>query len=227
MAVTKARSNAVAKAAKGDLTVGSATNASTVVSVGTDGQVLTADAASTGGVKWAAASSGGANWTLLNSGGTTLSGSSVTISGISNANQIWFLIRGLTYANSFQNLNVRLNGDSGANYQDARIFNNLLDGPYSAGGAGGAVAAFGANQIRLNTQSPSTTSNVVNAYGMFSGCSTSGVKVFTGASAYNGGTNGTQNINTGYWSSSSSVTSINFSTGDTFTAGTVFVYTTA
>lgn len=64
MAVTKARSNAVAKAAKGDLTVGTGTNASGVVAVGTNGQVLTADSTAATGIKWAAAA-GGANAVYL------------------------------------------------------------------------------------------------------------------------------------------------------------------
>ena len=38
--------------AKGDLLAGAASGVATAVPVGTDGQVLTADAASTGGVKW-------------------------------------------------------------------------------------------------------------------------------------------------------------------------------
>lgn len=44
--------------AKGDLVVGTADNTATRKAVGSDGQVLTADAASTGGIKWAAPSGG-------------------------------------------------------------------------------------------------------------------------------------------------------------------------
>ena len=58
MAVTKARSNAVAKAAKGDLSVGSGTNASSILAVGTDAQILVADSTASTGLKWATASSG-------------------------------------------------------------------------------------------------------------------------------------------------------------------------
>ena len=54
MAVTKARSNAVAEAAKGDLTVGSGTNASAVLTVGTTNQTILADSTQTTGVKWGA-----------------------------------------------------------------------------------------------------------------------------------------------------------------------------
>lgn len=44
--------------AKGDLIVGTADNTAARKAVGSDGQVLTADAASTGGIKWATPSSG-------------------------------------------------------------------------------------------------------------------------------------------------------------------------
>ena len=53
MPITKASGNAVAPAAKGDLVVGSATNDASVLSVGSNGQVLTVDSATTTGVKWA------------------------------------------------------------------------------------------------------------------------------------------------------------------------------
>ena len=59
MAVTKARSNAVAKAAKGDLSVGSGTNASSILAVGTDAQILVADSTAATGLKWATPAAGG------------------------------------------------------------------------------------------------------------------------------------------------------------------------
>jgi hypothetical protein len=56
MAITKASSNAVAPAAKGDLVVGNATNDSGILSVGTANQVLTVDSTTATGLKWASAS---------------------------------------------------------------------------------------------------------------------------------------------------------------------------
>lgn len=45
-------------AAKGDLAIGTADNAAAILSVGTDGHVLTADSAQATGIKWAAAAGG-------------------------------------------------------------------------------------------------------------------------------------------------------------------------
>jgi hypothetical protein len=61
MPITKATASSIAPAAKGDLVVGSATNDASVLAVGTNTHVLTADSSTTTGLKWAAAASGGAN----------------------------------------------------------------------------------------------------------------------------------------------------------------------
>jgi hypothetical protein len=97
MAITKASSNAVAPAAKGDLVVGSATNDSGVLAVGSTDQVLTVDSSTATGLKWAGISAGG--MTLLST--TTLSGATTTISGISGAyNRLFGIIYGVTNATS-------------------------------------------------------------------------------------------------------------------------------
>jgi hypothetical protein len=57
MAITKASSSAVAPGAKGELVVGSATNDSAILAVGSNNTVLTADSSTATGVKWAAAAS--------------------------------------------------------------------------------------------------------------------------------------------------------------------------
>lgn len=54
--MTKARSNATAPGAKGDLVVGSGSNASSLLTVGTDGLALIADSTQSTGIKWGAIS---------------------------------------------------------------------------------------------------------------------------------------------------------------------------
>jgi hypothetical protein len=95
MAITKASSNAVAPAAKGDLVVGNATNDAAVLGVGANGTVLTAASGEATGLQWATPSSGG--MTLLST--TTLSGASTTISSISGSyKNLYAIIFGVTNA---------------------------------------------------------------------------------------------------------------------------------
>jgi hypothetical protein len=54
MPITKASSSAVAPGAKGELVVGSATNDSAILSVGSTNQTILADSTQTTGIKWAA-----------------------------------------------------------------------------------------------------------------------------------------------------------------------------
>ncbi len=61
--MTKARSNASAPAAKGQIVVGSGTDTSTVLTVGSNNTVLTADSSTTSGVKWAAVAASPASGT--------------------------------------------------------------------------------------------------------------------------------------------------------------------
>jgi len=59
--VTKARSNAVANAAKGDLTVGNGTDLSGILAVGSNGDSLVADSSTATGLSWQGDSAAGKN----------------------------------------------------------------------------------------------------------------------------------------------------------------------
>ena len=78
---------------KGDLIVGGS-SAWLDLAVGTDGQVLTADAASSGGVKWATASGGDANVPAVN---TSLGSAAPGMVRLSYANSMVTLTSGVTY----------------------------------------------------------------------------------------------------------------------------------
>lgn len=106
---------AIAKAivdAKGDIIAATAADTVARVAVGTDGQVLTADAASSAGVKWANASAGA--MTELATGSVASSGT--TISSISSSYKDLVLYV-YNYVNSTNSGAIRLNGDTSSVYK--------------------------------------------------------------------------------------------------------------
>jgi hypothetical protein len=118
MPITKASSNAVAPAAKGDLVAGSATNDAAVLGVGANNTVLTADSAEATGLKWAAASGGG--MTLISE--TVASAlSSLSFSSLGSYKQLLIIWNGINTSNSTTTFNIRFNNDSGSNYSTAQM----------------------------------------------------------------------------------------------------------
>jgi hypothetical protein len=83
--------------------------------IGTAGQVLQVNSGATA-PEWATPAGGGANWTLLNSGGTTLSGTNVSITGISGADKIMVLIANASITTGGIAFGIRINSDSASNY---------------------------------------------------------------------------------------------------------------
>ena len=210
MPITKASSNAVAAAAKGDLVVGNATNDSGILSVGTANQVLTVDSSTATGLKWATASSGGQ--TLLST--TSLSGTSTTISSIDQTytNLIVF-ITGVTFSAN-ANLRIKLNATglnqasiSGVVGGTAATRSNIEP---DVGGYTADVDSTHTLLIYNYTQTSQTLTNVL-FYGNHRGPNLSFVY---GGAGYNG-------------ASASAITSIQITTAagtSTFTAGTVKIY---
>lgn len=101
--------------AKGDLIVGSAADTAVRKAIGTDGQFLQADSASTGGVKWATAASGG--MTLLSSGNITTGATTFTLSSIDQTyTDLRLVVRNFRTQTAGNNFTIRFNSNSGSVY---------------------------------------------------------------------------------------------------------------
>ena len=198
---------------KGDLIAATGASTPARLGVGTDGQVLTADAASAAGVKWATSASGG--MTLLST--TTLSGASTTISSISTAyNDLSVVIKELRPATDNTYLRFQVNSLTGTNY-------------YSTGNLAG-TAAFSAAAISLDTitgidNGASTGLTVINVPNY---ANTTTWKIMPAYTMANDATTPTQvtfGYKYGFVNTTSAITSFTFfmNTGN-FTSGTVLIY---
>ena len=212
MAITKATASSIAPAAKGDLVAGSATNDAAVLAVGANDTVLTADSAEATGLKWATPSSGG-GMTLLST--TSLSGTSVTISSIDQTYKHLLIIgRDISVSTSSDNIGFRLNGDTGANYQNHTLYlsSTTPGGSYNTGDAtmqfiGSAntgTGGFASSQIQMDIYRYAETE-----YKKINYTSARGSEFTIGAGRYN---------------STTAISSVTFSNGQTFNAGTIYIY---
>lgn len=214
MAITKATASSIAPAAKGDLVVGSATNDASVLAVGTNTHVLTADSTTTTGLKWAAPASGG--MTLLASG--SFSGASVTVSSISGAyNNLYVVIRNYKPATNDIYARIRLNGDTATNY-----FLSADHGTYRNS------QAFDATFLYMGGQNSSSASEALCIMTFWDYANTTTWKMQTGQAIMTDAAN-TANMEVfpmfGAWKNTGAINEINFApTTGNFTSGDYYIY---
>lgn len=114
--------------AKGDLIAASAADTAARLAVGTNGQVLTADSTTATGLKWAAAPSPSLNMSQIATG--TLSGSSLSITGLSSYDQVDFFVRQATVSSNCDLL-FRIDSNSSAVYDEGLLIQNGSTSDYT------------------------------------------------------------------------------------------------
>jgi hypothetical protein len=132
--VTITNSMATAIDAKGDLVAGTGADTFSRLAVGSNNQVLTADSTAATGLKWAAPAAGG-GMTLISTA-TPSGATGVTFSSIPQSyKQLFVVWQGVTFSSPDTVFWVRLNGDTGSNYQTLGVRFNA--GSPTAMGPGG------------------------------------------------------------------------------------------
>jgi len=198
---------------KGDLYGYSTTDAR--VAVGTNGQVLTADSTAATGVAWATAASGG-GLTLITET-VASANSSIDFSSISGSyTDLTLQWTGVYHTAATSTFSVRLNSDSGSNYNSTQI--------YTEGSSPTGVSVYGTNQTNIGAdsavfgnQATSTTAyqTLSGTLTIFNYASTTKVKKFESNYYYYSANNSRYNsmATQGYWNSTSAVTSLNIYRG--------------
>jgi hypothetical protein len=226
-------SNAIQNAivdAKGDLISATAADTPARLAVGANNTVLTADSSTATGLKWATPATGGtANWSLVNAGGTALTGAAtVTVSGISGANQVMIVFVSASCTSASSTLGIRINADTTTKYD---TYGTYVYSPasYVTGGISQNITNAGGTYIPIGIMSGADTS-AASGYCLISGGNAAGIKTFQSVAGFSRAANDSQQnyIVGGLYTGTSTISSVSmYSPTSNFDAGTVYVYTTA
>jgi hypothetical protein len=210
--VTVTNSMATAIDAKGDLVPGTGADTFSRLAVGANDTILTADSTAATGMKWAAPVSGG-GMTLLST--TTLSGSSVSVTGISQDYKNLLIITYLLTSGAIRRTRISPNGLSQArgNYTATRT---------SVNGTSSNDDIFVQGWDLYSTGGDANCSQTT----IFNYSSTAGFKPFTTSGTFSWSSNGEIGvIGGGGIATESAITSITISGGGvSFTGGTMLIY---
>ncbi len=218
-AVTITNDMATTITASGDIVVGTGSGTYDNLPIGTTGQILTADTTvSPYKVKWATPAGGG-GMTSIASG--SLSGASVTLSGIAGTyKNLQLVLNDFTFSSGSGN-NVKITANSITSYSVQQV----------ATGANGAALQTGYDQavaqmyLFFNSlvQTPTASSSIINIYDY---ANTTGYKII-GAQSQGDRGSGLQGVMnyTGVVNSAAAITSITIGTnGANFSSGTYTLY---
>ena len=217
--VTITNSMATAIDAKGDLVAGTGADAFAKLSVGTNGQVLTAASGEATGLQWA--TPGGALTLAQIATGNINSGTSVTISSLSSYDTLILYMNGITNATFSDPLYLQINSvASSGNY-------------YGAGGNANSSVQIGNNRYAgSNEISPSAYENVRNIAGnntfilVFTNCKATGFTTWQYAGAWRNNSDQTCNaFGSGIYTSAAAVSNLKIFTQNTATFNGSGTYT--
>ena len=190
--------------------------------IGTTGQILTV----AGGVPtWATAAAAGKSFSLLST--TNLSGSTTTVTGISNIDSLMILVDGASSGNSGANITCRFNSDSSAVYNLAGTLINV-SGSYDPVGFAGH-SAIGTTSFIIGKMSANAGSVVRGSVNVQGANSTGFKAVEVSGGGTTAGSDGQINyVYQGTYDGTSKITSVSIITSaGTFDAGTVYIYGSA
>lgn len=210
--------------AKADILTATAAGTPARLGVGANGTVLKANSATATGLEWGAASAD-ETWSLLNAGGTLLTGAAtITVSGISGKTRIFVAVTECSTANASSQIQLRINADSTTKYNSyGSVF--IKPATYSAGSIYGGLSENSSN-FNIGTMASSISTGKLSASILLSNCNSTSYKIaqFTGG-AHETGTGGYMEIAQGFYTGTSTVSSISLiSNSGNFDEGKIYVY---